>query len=94
MHAVRSPEIPDLPLFLDMDLAILGADEDVYHAYSQAIRAEYIWVAEEDFRRGRGRVIEDFLQRPSLFYTPMMVASLEKQARHNLNAELRELGQT
>lgn len=93
MHAVSSPEIPDLPLFLDMDLAILGADEDVYHAYSAAIRSEYAWVAEEDFRHGRSRVIEDFLQRPSLFYTPMMVASLEVRARHNLNTELRELGQ-
>jgi predicted metal-dependent HD superfamily phosphohydrolase len=38
-------------------------------------------------------VIEDFLQRPSLFYTPMMVASLEERARRNLNTELRELGQ-
>lgn len=93
LHAVSSSEIPDLPLFLDMDLAILGADEDIYHAYSEAIRSEYAWVAEEDFRHGRGRVIEDFLQRPSLFYTPMMAASLEARARRNLNTELRELGQ-
>ncbi|MNR77848.1 hypothetical protein D3C72_85310 [compost metagenome] len=91
MHTVTAPELTDLPLFLDMDLAILGADEAVYLAYSQAIRAEYAWVATDDYRHGRGRVIEDFLQRPSLFFTPSMVDTYEARARQNLSAELRAL---
>jgi len=90
-HTVTAPEIVDLPLFLDMDLAILGAEEKVYQAYSKAIQSEYAWVASDDYRHGRSRVIEDFLQRPALFYTPRMAAELEAQARDNLSAELREL---
>ncbi|MNN93637.1 hypothetical protein D3C81_2121240 [compost metagenome] len=88
---MTAPEIVDLPLFLDMDLAILGAEEKVYQAYSKAIQSEYAWVASDDYRHGRSRVIEDFLQRPALFYTPRMAAELEAQARDNLSAELREL---
>lgn len=90
-HTVTAPELADLPLFLDMDLAILGAHEAVYQAYSQAIRAEYAWVATDDYRRGRGRVIQDFLQRPSLFFTPLMASTFEARARQNLNNELRAL---
>jgi len=93
-HTVTAPEIIDLPLFLDMDLAILGAEEKVYQAYSKAIQSEYAWVAVDDYRQGRGWVIEDFLQRPTLYFTPRLTAELEAQARHNLGAELRALKQT
>jgi hypothetical protein len=36
--------VPDLPLFLDLDLAILGAPYGLYRQYSEAIGAEYNWV--------------------------------------------------
>lgn len=90
-HVVSSSRVVDLPLFLDMDLAILGAPEDVYRQYSRAIRAEYGWVPERDYRRGRAAVLKNFLERPSLFFTPAMATRYEERARHNLAWELHEL---
>lgn len=94
MHTSASSEITDLPLFLDIDLAILGADAGIYQAYSEAIRVEYAWVADDDYRHGRTRVIENFLERPALYCTPLMTTTFEARARHNLSTELRALHYT
>lgn len=90
-HGVSASHVIDLPLFHDLDLAILGAQADVYRQYCQAIRAEYDWVPEQDYRRGRSEVLKSFLERPSLFFTPAMAAHYEERARHNLGWELQEL---
>lgn len=83
--------VPDLPLFLDLDLAILGAPDQVYRQYSEAIRAEYNWVPGPVYRLGRGKVLKHFAQRPTLFFTPAMAARFEAQARRNLEWEIHEL---
>src|SRR5262249_59053313 len=57
-------------VLLDADLAILGAEEAEYDRYARAIRAEYAWVSEGDYRAGRRRVLEGFLARPRLYRTP------------------------
>lgn len=90
-HEVTSPRIADLPLFLDMDLSILGAKESVYKQYSEVIRAEYSWLPIEEYRVARGKFLQRFLEKPSLFFTTAMAADLEHQARINLESELREL---
>jgi predicted metal-dependent HD superfamily phosphohydrolase len=92
-HEVSSPHVADLPLFLDMDLAILGAREPVYREYSEVIRAEYSWVPVEEYRLKRGKFLQRLLDRPALYFTPAMAAKLEYQARQNLQSELRELVQ-
>lgn len=89
-HEIIAPEIADLPLFLDLDLAILGSDESTYRRYSQAIREEYDWVPERDYVAGRTAVLKNFLARPVLFYTSCL-AGLESRARHNIESEIREL---
>jgi predicted metal-dependent HD superfamily phosphohydrolase len=86
-----APGVPDLPLFLDLDLAILGTPEAVYRQYSEAIRTEYNWVLGPAYRLGRGKVLKRFAQRPALFFTSMMAARFEAQARHNLAWEIQEL---
>lgn len=86
-----TPGVPDMPLFLDLDLSILGAPESVYRQYCQAIRAEYHWVPEPAYRAGRSQVLQRFLQRPQLFFTPVMAARFETRARQNLTWELRAL---
>jgi predicted metal-dependent HD superfamily phosphohydrolase len=90
-HEVNSPRVIDLPLFLDLDLAILGAQEEVYHRYCQAIRAEYDWVPELAYRAARTEILNNFIERPALFYTHTMAARYEARARHNIEWELREL---
>lgn len=85
-------DIPDLPLFLDLDLAILGAPEETYREYSMAVRQEYDWVLEPSYRFARRRVLKAFLERPRLFFTPAMADRFEQQARRNMEQELVLLG--
>jgi predicted metal-dependent HD superfamily phosphohydrolase len=73
---------------LDADLAILGAKEHKYDRYSDAIRREYAWVAEEDYRRGRRRVLEQFLQRKWIYFTEGVRNERESKARANLRREI------
>jgi predicted metal-dependent HD superfamily phosphohydrolase len=76
---------------LDADLAVLGEPPEAYDAYARAIRREYAWVAEADYRAGRGRVLEGFLARPRLFLTPAFFASREAAARQSMGRELADL---
>jgi predicted metal-dependent HD superfamily phosphohydrolase len=85
------PGDPDAPLLLDADLAILGAAPADYARYAAAIRREYAWVPEDQYRAGRAAVLRRFLQRPRMFHTERLYALLEAPARRNLAAELATL---
>ena len=76
---------------LDADLAVLSADGPTYDAYAVAIRREYAWVAESDYRAGRRRVLERFLVRPHIYLT-MEMAEAEPKARDNLRREIQRFG--
>lgn len=76
-------------IFLDADLAILGAKPELYALYTRAIRREYEWVALNDYRAERSRVLENFLLRPRLYFTDTMFVHFERQARENLQQEIR-----
>jgi predicted metal-dependent HD superfamily phosphohydrolase len=78
--------------FLDLDLAIFGADAQLYREYRQAIRREYRWVPSLLYRRGRREVLEGFARRERLFHQAPMHERLEAQARSNIAAELKALG--
>lgn len=71
-------------LFSDLDLAILGEPDEVYDAYSDAIRAEYGHVPPHTFARGRGRILDAFLASPRIFN---VLVDREQQARRNLRRE-------
>jgi predicted metal-dependent HD superfamily phosphohydrolase len=74
---------------LDADLAVLGADAEGYDRYAAAIRREYAWVPEADYRAGRRRVLEGFLARPQIYH---LLKHAESAARHNLRREADCLG--
>jgi predicted metal-dependent HD superfamily phosphohydrolase len=74
----------DTALFLDMDLTILGAEEDVFDAYEVAVRREYAWVGEDDWRDGRGKVLRSFLDRDFVFQTELFRGLFEEAAKKNL----------
>jgi predicted metal-dependent HD superfamily phosphohydrolase len=78
----------DEALFLDMDIAILGASAPDYAAYAAGVRAEYGHLDDARWRTGRGGFLQRVLERPSLFRTPAYRDALEPQARLNLAAEL------
>ncbi len=81
----------DAALFLDMDLAILGAEPEVFDAYEKAVRREYGWVEEPMWRAGRAAVLKSFLARPHIFGTEPFRQRFEAQARTNLSRSLQAL---
>lgn len=83
-----TPDDSNGALVLDADLAILGAAADEYQAYAAAIREEYAWVPEAIYRRERGRVLQQFLQRDAIYLTTPLRKKRETQARANLQQEL------
>lgn len=89
-HQAGATDI-DGQILLDADLAILGAPPDQYQRYAQAIRQEYAWVTGAAYCQGRQQVLERFLQRPKIYYTPDMQTTLELLARDNLRRELQTL---
>lgn len=81
----------DGQVLLDADLSILGASEAEYDDYAAAIRREYSWVNDEDYCSGRRAVLERFLARPRLYFTPEMQRRSEARARANLAREIAAL---
>ncbi|WP_027166459.1 hypothetical protein [Mesorhizobium sp. WSM3224] len=81
----------DAALFLDMDLAILGAEPDAFDAYEKAVRREYGWVEEPMWRAGRAAVLKGFLARPHIFHTEPFRRRSEARARENLARSLQAL---
>ena len=81
----------DAKLFLDMDLAVLGMNEEIYKEYSEAIRQEYAWVPESMYRKGRKKVLRSFMKRERIYFTDEMKARYEAQARKNIDNEIKSL---
>lgn len=81
----------DSQVLLDADLAILAANTVQYQEYVHAIRQEYAWVSDADYLQGRKQVLEKFLQRPRIYFTPLMFEFAESSARDNLQREIQNL---
>ena len=90
-HQAEADDV-DCHVLLDADLAILGATPDEYARYARAIRQEYAWVPEADYRRGRTTVLQGFLGRARIFRLDRTHECLDAVARHNLRDELAALG--
>ena len=73
---------------IDADLEIFAAPATEYDAYAQAIRREYHWVTDEAYAKGRASVLQAFLDRPRIFFSPQLD---EARARANLRRELSRL---
>lgn len=91
--ATKSHEIAgvDGELMVDIDLEILGAPRATFERYDQAIRQEYAWVPEEQYRIRRRGVLEGFVARDRIYRTPELHGGYEQRARENLARKLREL---
>lgn len=90
-HAMPPQAHPDLGLFLDLDLSILGAEPDRYQAYAEAIRKEYEWVPAAVYKSARRDVLNRFLrlaQEGELFHTERCRALYSQRAIDNLRREL------
>lgn len=81
----------DTAVFLDLDLGILAASPQAYDQYALQIAQEYKWVPREAYQQGRAKVLQGFVQRPHIYFTPTLRALWEDTARANLQRELASL---
>ncbi|WP_458097553.1 HD domain-containing protein [Roseomonas sp. WA12] len=88
-HALP-PDLPenwreDVTLFLDLDLAVLGAPPAEYDVYERGIAAEFEPVHGRDaYRNGRAAFLRGLLARPRLFLTDRFHEALDRTARGNI----------
>jgi predicted metal-dependent HD superfamily phosphohydrolase len=90
-HHSTPPGRGDASLVADIDLAILGAPEAEYDAYARAIRAEFAFASDEQFRAGRMAFLQRMMEKERIFATPHFRGELEDVARENMRRELEGL---
>jgi len=75
-------------VLFDIDLSILGAQEKAFDEYNEQIRAEYYWIDDDAFNRGRAEVLSQFLKRKEIYATEHF-SKYEDQARENLTRAIK-----
>ena len=78
----------DSAILLDADLSILGSSPKQYQTYAAAIRQEYAWLSEREYRVGRTKALTNFLTRDKIYATKFLSSQLEQQAKLNLATEI------
>ena len=74
----------DLALFMDIDLSILGSDEEIFTVFETNVRREYRWVPAPIYRNKRRKLLQGFLARPKIYSSAWFQQRYEALARHNL----------
>ncbi|WP_028008709.1 HD domain-containing protein [Solimonas flava] len=81
----------DAQVLVDIDLAILGASPERFAEYEAQVRKEYAWAIGPLYRRGRRKVLEEFMARPTIYSTESFRSTREAQARINISRSLAAL---
>jgi predicted metal-dependent HD superfamily phosphohydrolase len=79
---------PDIDLFTDADLSILGSSSAQYRTYAAKVRREYGIYPNMVYNPGRKKVLQHFLEMPFIFKTLYFRAAYESSARQNIQQEL------
>ncbi len=83
-HGSRIDADHDTALFLDSDMAILGAEPAAFDRYNAAIAREYSNIPTAAFRAGRATFLASVLALPRIFISDYFHDRLDAQARANL----------
>ena len=78
------PKSIDEKMIVDIDLGILGKDNERFKQYERDIRKEYSYVPDELFKEKRKEILQGFLDRPSIYNTDFFKDKYEKNARKNI----------
>lgn len=81
----------DIAFLLDADLSILGTEASEFDAFDAAVRKEYGWVTNDEWRVGRAAVMRSFSQRSAIYLTSEFRIAYENQARGNIARLLKAL---
>lgn len=90
-HKLIDKSDMDEAYFLDMDLAILGQNPNIYQQYCRHIQQEYAHILPVLYRIGRKKVLKRFLTRERLYFTELFFQQYEQQARQNISHEIKNL---
>lgn len=74
---------------IDIDLSILGEDEATFDKYESDVRKEYAEVPDNQFWPARAKILQSFLDRPSIYTTSTFRGRYEARARANLLRSIR-----
>lgn len=85
------PVASDEKYLVDIDLSILGAEEQLYELYERSIRKEYAFVPGIIYRRGRGKLLKKLFQTGRIYHTDYFRDKYEYRARQNIERALRRL---
>lgn len=91
IEGLSRPDSEDMGFFLDIDMSILAALPDVFDTYEANIRKEYAFVPEDNFRAARAGILQSFLERDRIYYTPVFLHAWEAKARGNLRRSIAAL---
>ena len=80
----------DCRKIVDLDLMILGREDQVYDEYAENTRKEYVMYSDEEWRVGRTKVLQGFLKK-RIFLTDELHSVFEEQARKNITREIESL---
>lgn len=75
-------------LFLDADMAILGAPHDQYRQYQLEVRKEFGRVPQILFNHGRKKFLRQLLAQDRIYFSHWFFNLFEAQARLNIRWEL------
>ncbi len=89
---VAVPAGPDEQLLVDIDLAILGSNQERFAEYERQIHEEYAHVPESQFKQRRRAILQSFLDRPRIYGTAYFHEALEAAARTNLRLAIDKVG--
>ncbi len=80
----QHPANMDQRVIVDIDLAILGQEPDVFDDYERNVRAEYKSVDEKIFWTVRKGILQGFLDRSRIYFTDRFQSRYALQAKENL----------
>lgn len=78
-------------MFLDADMAIMGAPAAVYSNYVDCIRQEFASIPSFLFDRGRKKFLAGLLTQERIFITDWFYEKFEIQARKNIACEINRI---
>lgn len=90
-HEVPSEDtklVKEIQILLDVDLGILGEQEETFSLYEQNIRKEFWFVPTDLYNKERRNVLMSFYVKNKIYYTKFFQENYEKQARLNLRRVL------
>lgn len=86
MATLHNAAVPDSDerLIVDIDLSILGCNNELYEQFESWVRKEYSLIPSFIYKKKRKEILEGFLSRERIFSHDYFFEKLEASARENL----------